>query len=186
MLRRVPIRPVRKRTSTNPCCCQENQTMSQRIYNPAAGTQAPELRAQDFRFCNPLISRLCTLLHVNKNNFFTTHGGTRSGSPTSTSRPVSDLNAAAVADQHRKLNPVNPEILSKIPRQASSIDRSLIDPDRPQTINPQGQSTSDRFLKLHPKSRRQDYQRGVATLKPAATRRKGRTGVKRTGSPGSG
>ena len=43
--------------------------MSQRIYNPAAGTQAPELRAQDFRFCNPLISRLCTLSHVNKNNF---------------------------------------------------------------------------------------------------------------------
>ena len=34
--------------------------------------------------------------------------------------------------------------------QSAAIDRSLIDPDRPQTIDHQDQSTSDRFLKSEP------------------------------------
>src|SRR5688572_4821645 len=32
--------------------------------------------------------------------------------------------------------------------QSAPIDRSLIDPDRPQTIDPQSQSSTDRFLKF--------------------------------------
>ena len=55
------------------------------------------------------------------------------------------------ADQ--KQNPVNPsnsENLSQNTAHRSTIDRSLIDPDRPQTTDYQVQSTSDRFLKSEP------------------------------------
>ena len=55
------------------------------------------------------------------------------------------------ADQKQNpVNPSNPEILSQNTAHPSTIDRSLIDPDRPQTTDYQDQSTSDRFLKSEP------------------------------------
>jgi len=55
------------------------------------------------------------------------------------------------ADQKQNpANPSNPEILSQNTANRSTIDRSLIDPDRPQTTDYQYQSTSDRFLKSEP------------------------------------
>jgi hypothetical protein len=138
--------------------------MSQTMSHPSLPSfpSFPSLASVRFKsFSKTLISRVCTVLHVNKKYFSSRYGGTSSTSPTPTSRPEANPNVAAAADQNPKSNPVNrfhPEILWKLPRFAthrSPID--LIDLDRAQTTHHQDQSTSDRFLKLPSEARIQTH-----------------------------
>jgi len=92
--------------------------------------------------CKPLISRLRTLSHVNQKIFFMRCGGPSRAQSANRFSPV----------QRPSFRRANTFRLQKntLKRAQQVIDRSLIpliDPDRMQTIEPQDQSTSDRFLK---------------------------------------
>ena len=73
-------------------------------------------------FPNPLIARLRTGSHVNQKFF------------SRTSTPP-ERSASSILTDHSSITPID-----------------LIGPDRPQTLEPQDQSTSDRFLKSLPPS----------------------------------